>query len=65
MGEGSRTQALALAAEDESLKKEVLYQMALSLEAQGKNIEARERWMQLIEIDAAFKDTAERVLAEK
>jgi len=65
LGEGSRTQALELAREDEALKKEVLYQMALSLEAQGKSAEARDRWTQLFELDAAFKDTAERVLAQK
>jgi tetratricopeptide (TPR) repeat protein len=62
LGERSRTQALELAGEDEALKKEILYQMALSLEMQEKNEEARERWLELFEIDASYKDTADHVL---
>ncbi len=62
LGEKSRTLALELAGEDEGLKKEILYQMALSLEAQEKAKEARARWMELFELDAGFKDTAEHVL---
>jgi tetratricopeptide (TPR) repeat protein len=62
LGEKSRTLALELAGEDEALKKEILYQMALSLEAQEKAAEARARWMELFELDAGFKDTADHVL---
>ncbi|HEY3898046.1 MAG TPA: hypothetical protein VGM54_05495 [Chthoniobacter sp.] len=62
LGERARTQALNMAGEDEVLKKEILYQMALSLEVQGKKEEARSRWMELFELDAGFKDTAEHVL---
>jgi tetratricopeptide (TPR) repeat protein len=62
LAERSRTRALELAGEDEALKKEVLYQMALSLEMQDKNAEARDRWMDLFELDAGFKDTADHVL---
>ncbi len=62
LGERSRNQALELAGADEALKKEILYQMALSLEMQHKDEEARERWMELFEIDASFKDTADHVL---
>jgi tetratricopeptide (TPR) repeat protein len=62
LGERARNQALEMAGEDEALKKEILYQMALSLEMQQKTEEARERWMELFELDAAFKDTADHVL---
>jgi len=62
LGERARTQALDMAGEDEALKKEILYQMALSLEMQHKTDEARDRWMELFELDAAFKDTADHVL---
>jgi len=62
LGERSRTQALELAGEDEALKKEILYQMALCLEVQGKSEEARDRWMELFELDASFKDTVDHVL---
>jgi len=62
LGERSRNQALEMAGEDEALKKEILYQMALSLEMQGKKEEARMRWMELFELDAGFKDTADHVL---
>lgn len=62
LGERSRTQALSIAGEDEALKKEILYQMALSLEMQEKTGEARGRWMELFELDAGFKDTADHVL---
>jgi tetratricopeptide (TPR) repeat protein len=62
LGEKSRTQALEMAGEDEALKKEILYQMALSLEMQDKNEEARDRWMELFELDAGFKDTVDHVL---
>jgi tetratricopeptide (TPR) repeat protein len=62
LGEKSRTQALEMAGQDEALKKEILYQMALSLEMQDKNEEARDRWMDLFELDAGFKDTADHVL---
>ena len=51
-----------MAGEDEALKKEILYQMALSLDMQDKKQEARVRWMELFELDAAFKDTADHVL---
>jgi tetratricopeptide (TPR) repeat protein len=63
LGEMSRTKALDMAGEDEALKKEILYQMALSLEAQDKKEEARVRWIELYELDAEFKDTADHVLA--
>jgi Flp pilus assembly protein TadD len=62
LGERARTQALELAGGDEALKKEILYQMALSLEVQDKSEEARDRWMELFELDASFKDTADHVL---
>jgi tetratricopeptide (TPR) repeat protein len=62
LGQKSRNQALELAGEDESLKKEILYQMALSLEGQDKLDEARTRWLELFELDSEFKDTANRVL---
>jgi tetratricopeptide (TPR) repeat protein len=62
LGARSRTQALEMAGEDEALKKEILYQMALSLDMQDKKEEARERWMELFELDAGFKDTADHVL---
>ena len=62
LGERSRTQALDMAGEDEALKKEILYQMAVSLDMQDKKQEARSRWMELFELDAGFKDTADHVL---
>lgn len=62
LGQKSRTNALELAREDESLQKEVLYQMALSLGGQDKLTEARIRWLELFELDSEFKDTATRVL---
>jgi tetratricopeptide (TPR) repeat protein len=62
LGQRSRNQALELAGEDELQKKEILYQMALSLEGQDKLDEARARWLELFEIDSEFKDTASRVL---
>lgn len=62
LAERSRNQALEFAGQDEALKKEILYQMALSLEVQGKKDEARTRWMELFELDAGFKDTADHVL---
>lgn len=62
LGARSRTQALEMAGEDETLKKEILYQMAMSLDMQDKKEEARERWMELFELDASFKDTADHVL---
>jgi tetratricopeptide (TPR) repeat protein len=62
LGEKARTQALEMAGQDEALKKEILYQMALSLEMQDKNEEARDRWIDLFELDAGFKDTADQVL---
>jgi tetratricopeptide (TPR) repeat protein len=62
LGQKSRNDALELAGEDESLKKEILYQMALSLEGQDKLDEAKSRWLELFELDSEFKDTAARAL---
>ncbi len=65
LGEKSRSQALEFAREDEALQKEILYRMARSLESLGKAEEAKARWLELFEIDAEFKDTAQRVLGER
>ena len=62
LGEKSRNQALEFAREDESLQKEILYQMAISLESQDRVKEARQRWLELFELDAEFKDVSERIL---
>jgi len=61
LSERARNQALEMAGDDEALKKEILYQMALNLEMQEKSEEARGRWLELFEIDAAYKDTVEHV----
>jgi len=64
LGEKSRNQALELSREDEALQKEILYQMAQSLEERGRKDEARSRWLELFELDADYKDTTQRVLGD-